>query len=227
MNTKLLVRYFVGQIIILFITGVIMFWSAGRIDWWAAWAVIGVWVVWFMAVDVVILRGDPALLSERLAPPKGAKDWDRAILSVIRLVELARYIIAGLDQRYDWTEGFSVAAQIAGLATCLLSTAVFAWAMASNPFFSQVVRIQTDRGHTVITGGPYRYVRHPSYISTMLFELAISVMLGSWWAIILSGLCVILFIVRTALEDRSLQAELTGYTEYARQVRYRLVPGVW
>jgi protein-S-isoprenylcysteine O-methyltransferase Ste14 len=99
--------------------------------------------------------------------------------------------------------------------------------MASNAFFSQVTRIQLDRGHTVIKGGPYRYVRHPAYISMILFELALSTLLASWWAIIAGGLCAVLFILRTDFEDRTLQTELTGYVDYSRQVRYRLIPGIW
>ncbi|NJD58909.1 MAG: hypothetical protein C3F13_18355 [Anaerolineales bacterium] len=99
--------------------------------------------------------------------------------------------------------------------------------MASNTFFSQVVRIQADRGHTVATGGPYKVVRHPSYLGMVFFELALSTLLASWPAIIIGGICAILFILRTALEDRTLQAELPGYPAYAQRVRYRLVPGIW
>ncbi len=227
MNTKLVALYFLGEILSLVSAGVALFWSAGRIDWWPAWTVIAVWLIWFTAVDMIILRFNPDLMAERLAPPKEAKVWDRAILSVIRLTELVRYILAGLDQRYGWTGDFPLAAQIVALTVCVLSTALFVWAMASNAFFSQVVRIQSDRGHTVATGGPYRYVRHPSYVSTMLFELAMSTLLASWWAIIAGGLCAILLVLRTALEDRTLQAELTGYMDYSRRVRYRLLPGVW
>jgi protein-S-isoprenylcysteine O-methyltransferase Ste14 len=101
------------------------------------------------------------------------------------------------------------------------------WAMVSNSFFSQIVRIQADRGHTVAIGGPYRVVRHPAYVGMILFELAISTLLASWWALAAGGLCASLLILRTALEDRTLQAELEGYGEYARRVRYRLVPGIW
>jgi protein-S-isoprenylcysteine O-methyltransferase Ste14 len=99
--------------------------------------------------------------------------------------------------------------------------------MASNAFFSQVVRIQSERGHAVATGGPYHYVRHPAYIGAILYELAVPVLLASWWALIPSALGAILLILRTALEDRTLQAELTGYVDYARQVRHRLVSGIW
>ena len=101
------------------------------------------------------------------------------------------------------------------------------WAMASNPFFSQIVRIQTDRGHTVAAGGPYLIVRHPGYASLIVCELAISTLFGSWPALAAGGLCAALIILRTALEDRTLRAELTGYADYARRVRYRLLPGIW
>ncbi len=220
-------RFVLGQLVGIAFTGLVMFWSAGRIDWWAAWAVILIWLVWFAAEDFVLLHFNPGLMQERLAPPRQAKVWDRSLLSLIRLLELARYILAGLDQRYGWTEGIPVAAQIVALAVCFLCTALYAWAMASNPFFSQVVRIQTDRGHTVSTGGPYRYVRHPSYAAMVLFEVALSTLLASWWAIIVGGLCSILFILRTALEDRTLQAGLPGYADYAQRVRYHLAPGIW
>ncbi len=206
---------------------VALFWSAGRIDWWPAWAAIAVWLIWFTVMDIIILRFNPDLMAERLSPPKGAKTWDRAILSILRLAQLMRYILAGLDQRYGWTGDFPLAAQIAASTVCVLSTALFTWAMASNTFFSQIVRIQSNHGHTVATGGPYRYVRHPAYVGMILFELALSTLLASWWALVAGGLCAILLLLRTALEDRTLQTELTGYADYSRQVRYRLLPGIW
>ncbi len=227
MKTKLVVLYILGQILSIVVMGVAVFWSAGRIDWWPAWAAIAVWLAWYAAMDIIVIRFNPELMVERLSPPKGAKTWDKTILSILRLMQLVRYILAGLDQRYGWTDGFPLAAQIAALTVCVLSNALFFWALASNAFFSQVVRIQSDHNHVVATGGPYRYVRHPGYVGTILFELALSTLFASWWAIITGGLCAILLILRTALEDRTLQAELPGYVDYAHQVRYRLLPGIW
>ena len=227
MNPKLIVLHFLDEILSICAVGVALFWSAGRIDWWPAWAVIAVWLAWFTAMDILIFRSNPDLLAERLSPPKGAKAWDRAILSALRLTQLARYILAGLDQRQGWTDGFPLAAQIAALTVCVLSCALFTWAMASNPFFSQIVRIQSEHGHAVATTGPYRTVRHPAYAGMILFELALATLLASWWALIASGLCAILLILRTALEDRTLRVELAGYEDYARQVRFRLLPGIW
>jgi protein-S-isoprenylcysteine O-methyltransferase Ste14 len=227
MNKKLIALYILDQILGIVAMAVALFWSAGRIDWWPAWAAIAVWLVFYTAMDITIFRLSPDLIAERLSPPKGAKTWDRAILSILRLTQLARYILAGLDQRYGWTGGFPFAAQIAGLTLCSLCYALLLWAMASNNFFSQIVRIQSDRGHAIVSGGPYRYVRHPAYVGMILFEIAMSTLLASWWALIAGGLCSILIILRTSLEDRTLQVELAGYADYARQVRYRLLPGIW
>jgi protein-S-isoprenylcysteine O-methyltransferase Ste14 len=227
MNKGLIALYFLDEILSIFGMGVALFWSAGRIDWWPAWAAIAVMLVWLTAIGIIIIRFHPDLLVERLAPAKGAKTWDKAIMSILRLTQLVRYILAGLDQRYGWTGGFPLAAQIAAITVCVLGYALLVWALASNKFFSQIVRIQSDRSQAVVTGGPYRYVRHPAYVGMIMFEFAMSTLLASWWALIAGGLCAILLILRTALEDRTLQAELAGYVDYSRQVRYRLLPGIW
>lgn len=227
MSTKVIALYILDQILSIFGVGVALFWPAGRIDWWPAWAAIAVWLVWFTAMDVIILRFNPELMAERLTPPKGAKTWDKVILSILRLTQLVRYILAGLDQHYGWTGGIPLSAQIAALTVCILSCALFVWAMASNTFFSQIVRIQSDHGHAVATEGPYRYMRHPGYVGMILFEFGISTLLASWWAIIAGGLCAVLLILRTALEDRTLRRELDGYDDYARHVRHRLLPAIW
>jgi protein-S-isoprenylcysteine O-methyltransferase Ste14 len=226
-NTKLIVIYFLDEIVSIFAMGVALFWSAGRIDWWAGWIAILVMLVCHTAIGIIIIRFQPDLMAERLHPPKGAKAWDRAIMSILRLAQLARYILAGLDQRYGWTGGFPIIAQLAAIPVCVSGYALLGWALASNNFFSQIVRIQSDRGHAVVAGGPYRYVRHPGYVGMILFELAMPILLDSGLAFLAGGLCAILWILRTGLEDRTLQAELAGYVDYARQVRYRLLPGIW
>jgi len=155
MDTKLIARYAIYQTLNIVGMGVALFWSAGQIDWWPAWASLAVMLAWMTATAIIIFRSNPDLLAERLGPRKGAKAWDTAINSILGLTTLVRYIIAGLDQRYGWTGGFPLAAQIAALAVCFLGYALFVWATASNAFFSQIVRIQSERGHIVVTGGPY------------------------------------------------------------------------
>jgi protein-S-isoprenylcysteine O-methyltransferase Ste14 len=227
MSKRLVALFVLDQVLGIVAMAVAVFWSAGQMDWWPGWAAVAVWLAFYAAMDLLVLRLNPELMVERLSPPAGAKTWDRIILSVLRLLQLARYILAGLDQRHGWTNGFPPAAQISGWIVCVLSYALLLWAMASNNFFSQVVRIQSDRGHAVATNGPYRYVRHPAYVGMILFELAMPILLASWAAVSVSGVCAILLILRTALEDRALKKELSGYDGYARQVRYRLLPGIW
>jgi protein-S-isoprenylcysteine O-methyltransferase Ste14 len=227
MNPKIILRFAVREVMGSAFMGVALFWSAGRIDWWPAWALIVVMLAWSTATAIVILRFNPDLLAERLGPRKGAKPWDMAIMSVIGLATLVRLVLAGLDQRYGWTSGMPLAAQIAALVVVALGYALTVWATASNAFFSQIVRIQSERGHSVATGGPYRYVRHPAYLGTILYELAVPILLASWWTLVIGGLNAVLIVIRTALEDRTLQAELRGYADYARQVRYRLLPIIW
>lgn len=227
MHNRLLLRYAVRETMGLVLLGVALFWSAGRLDWTPGWAVLAVMAAWTLGMAIVMLRYNPSLIAERLGPRKGAKSWDTAIMSVLGLSQLARYILAGLGQRYDWNPGFNDGVQVAALGVCILGNGLVVWATASNAYFSQIVRIQGERGHAVARGGPYRFVRHPAYIGAILFELAVSFVLSSWWAMLPSFLNVVLLTLRTALEDRALQAELPGYADYARQVRYRLLPGVW
>ena len=110
---------------------------------------------------------------------------------------------------------------------CALGYALFTWATAANAFFSRIVRLQLDRGQTVVSSGPYRYLRHPAYLGAIAYNLAVGILLASWPAAAVGLAGALLLVVRTALEDRLLRAELPGYEDYARRVRYRLLPGVW
>jgi protein-S-isoprenylcysteine O-methyltransferase Ste14 len=220
-------RYFLREILGLVAMGAALFWSAGRIDWWQAWAAIAVMTAWTAAMAVAVLRHGPALLAERLGPRKGQKPWDSAIVGLVGLAQLARYVIAGWDRRIGWTGDFALALRLAALTICALGGGLFVWAAASNAFFSRIVRIQTERGQRVVAGGPYRLVRHPAYLGAILYELALPFLLASWWALIAGGVVAALLVLRTVLEDRALRAELRGYEEYALRVRFRLLPGLW
>jgi protein-S-isoprenylcysteine O-methyltransferase Ste14 len=227
MPWRIVLRWSIRETMGVVMVALLLFLSAGRWDWIMGWVLVGTVALWVIATGLVVIPRYPELLAERLGPRKGAKTWDTAIMGLVGLGTIARYIVAGLDVRYGWTTGMPLALQAIGLLIAMLGYALVVWATGSNAFFSMVVRIQKERGHAVATGGPYRFVRHPSYVGTILFELASPIMLGSWWALIPGGLDAILFVVRTALEDRALQAELEGYPAYAERTRYRLVPGLW
>ncbi len=221
------VRWAIRETMGIIMAALILFLSAGRWDWLWGWVAVGTLVYWVGGTALAVIPRHPELLNQRRGPRKDAKAWDMAIVGMLGVLVLAVYLVAGLDVRYVWTVGFPTGAQIAGTIVTLLGYSVLVWATASNAFFSQNVRIQKERSHTVATGGPYRYVRHPGYVGSILAYLGTPVLLGSSWAILLGIVMVALIVVRTALEDKTLQNELPGYQEYAQQVRYRLLPGVW
>jgi protein-S-isoprenylcysteine O-methyltransferase Ste14 len=227
MDTKILARFAFREAVSVVSMGAALFWSAGRIDWWPGWGLIALNCSWIVGTITVIFRRDPDLLDERLTPRKGSKRWDLAIISLHSLLQVATFVIAGLDQRYGWTPGLPVTAQVAALILCCMGYALAVWATASNPFFTYIVRIQADRDHTVVTGGPYHYIRHPSYAGAILALVLVPILLASWPAFVIGSIDAILFVLRASMEDRTLLAELPGYAAYARQVRYRLVPGIW
>jgi protein-S-isoprenylcysteine O-methyltransferase Ste14 len=204
----------------------VLFLSVGRWNWVMGWAFVIATTLWVGATALVVIPRNPELLAERLGPRKGAKTWDAVIMSIIGPALIACYIVAGLDVRYGWTR-ISLPLQIIALIIVVLGYALIVWATAANPFFSLIVRIQQERGHTVAAGGPYRFVRHPAYVGGIAIYIATPVMLSSLWALIPGGLTAVLMLVRTALEDKTLQDELDGYREYAGRVRYRLIPGIW
>jgi protein-S-isoprenylcysteine O-methyltransferase Ste14 len=143
------------------------------------------------------------------------------------IVAIVMLIIAGLDKRFEWSPNLPLLLHITAFVITALGYSLGTWATSVNRFFSAVVRIQRDRGHTVVSSGPYRLIRHPGYAGAVVTSLATPLLLGSLWALIPAVLAVCLIIIRTALEDRTLQEELEGYHDYAERVRYRLLPGVW
>ena len=223
----LIARYALREAVGLVVMAVALFASAGRLDWWPGWAALAVMAAWIAATAFIVIRIHPDLLAERLGPRRGAKTWDVAIMSGLGLAQLARYVVAGLDARYGWTGGMPLATQLAAMALCVAGYAVVVWATAANAYFSQIVRLQPERGQTVVSGGPYRFVRHPGYAGAIVYECALPILLASWWALGISVVTVLLLVIRTALEDRLLRAELAGYAEYAQRVRDRLWVGVW
>ncbi len=201
--------------------------SAGRLDWVAGWLLVILTALWITTTALVVVPRNPELLAERVGPKKGTKTWDTIILGIFGLIGLVQYVVAGLDVRFGWSTGISGAAQVVGLGIAAAGYGLVVWATGTNAFFAQTARIQTERGHRVVTTGPYGRVRHPGYAGMIVFELAAAIMVGSWWVLLLSGVCAALLILRTGLEDRMLQNELPGYKDYAQRVRYRLLPGVW
>ena len=205
----------------------LLFLGAGRPDYWQGWVYLGLNVL-IVFLTAWVLAANPALIEERLKPGQGMKRWDKWYFAISTLAYLGSLIVAALDAgRFGWTKELSVGVYSAGLAIYVLGQAIFLWAKWANRFFSSVVRIQTERGQTVCREGPYRLVRHPGYVGGILFGLSTPLVLGSLWALIPAAIAALSLIVRTYLEDKTLQRELPGYAEYVQRVKYRFLPAVW
>lgn len=196
----------------------------------------GWWQAWFYA-PLIILIGiggrvwaewrHPGLTATRQDRDtiRLAKTWDKVLAPLMALsIAYPTVIVAGLDHRYDWSPDFPVWVNIIGFCLILPGYAFAAWAVAENRFFYSVVCIRKDQGHRVCESGPYRVLRHPGYAGNIYALFGIALALGTLWALIPAIAATIVSIIRTALEDRALQQDLPGYTDYARRVRYRLFP---
>lgn len=209
------------------ILAAILFLTSGRLDWGMAWLLPGALFACALVNLVVLMRVNPEVVEERLQRRKGVKRWDRVLVAIMAAFGLALLLVAGFDERFGWSPQMAPSLRTAGLAVFVLGNLLFLWAMAVNKFFSKLVRTQEERGHHVVTAGPYQHVRHPGYVGWILMTFSIPVILGSVWAVVPAGLATCVMLVRTVLEDRTLKEELDGYTDYAEQVRYRLLPGIW
>ncbi|MGE5606157.1 MAG: methyltransferase family protein [Bacteroidota bacterium] len=221
-------KWLVKSVASLVIYGMLLFLSAGRLDWIEGWAYFGIIFLTQIFSAVVLIPRRPDLIAERSKLQEGTKKWDLFLAPVIAILgPLAMIVTAGLDARLGWSVPMDIGLWLLGLALVLGSGMFGLWAMASNPFFAATVRIQEDRGQTVVRGGPYRLVRHPGYLGSIIFNLATPLALGSRWTYLPALVIFILLLVRTGLGDRTLRDELSGYSEYSTVTRYRLIPGVW
>lgn len=200
-----------------------------RWDWWEAWVYAILYILGFAASRALAARRHPDLLAERarFMQHENVKPWDRLLAPLVVLVSGLIAVVAGLDALLGWSPRFGLAVKILSLVIILAGYALGSYALIENRFFSGMVRIQAERGHRVVSSGPYRWIRHPGYAGALLGYLGTPFLLDSPWAFLPAAISSALLIIRTDLEDRALQAELEGYRDYARRVRYRLLPGVW
>lgn len=232
MNTQakfMSIRTIVQLVFVLIVMPLLPMLISGVWDWWEAWIYAILTFFGFIISRGLASRRHPDILDERARSMglQGAKPWDKILAPVVALGSFVILIVAGVDKLNGWTAPYSITAKIATVIVIVLGYALGTWALVENKFFSGVVRIQSDRGHRVVTTGPYRFVRHPGYAGALWTYLAIPILLDSIWAFIPALLLVFALVLRTSLEDQTLQAELPGYKEYTQKTRYRLFPGIW
>jgi len=210
-----------------YVAAVLMF-AAGSWKWIAGWVYVIIFLLFDLATALVVFPRSPELLIERSIAHSDAKTWDKIIMPLAAgILPLISWIVAGLNLRLGWNPPLSREIQLLAVCITILGHGIIVWAMSANAFFSPLVRIQKERGHTVAEDGPYRIIRHPGYLGAIFFSISVPMMLGSWWAVIPGLASVILYIVRTSLEDQTLQDELSGYREFSERVKFRLIPGLW
>jgi len=222
--------YWARLVIVYLIIPAILLVCGGDIAWWQAWVFAAMIVAVGVASRAWGERRHPGLMAERAkfdqAPD--VKPWDKVLAPLMAVsVSFPLVIVAGLDHRFGWSPAFPLWLNLIGFILIAAGYAFASWAMAENRFFSGVVRIQTDREHAVCDSGPYRILRHPGYAGNALALPGIALALSSVWTLIPAAAALVIIMIRTALEDRTLQEELPGYREYAQRVRYRLILGIW
>lgn len=222
--------YWFGLLFVYLLIPAILFLCAWDLGWWQGWVYS---ILVFLAGVVgrsLAEKRHPGLMRERKNSETnvGVKQWDKVLAPLMAFsIGFPLVIVAGLDHKNGWSPAFPLWLIVLGFVLIAVGYAFADWALLVNRFFSGTVRIQSERGHVVCDTGPYRIVRHPGYVGNLIPLAGIVLALGSLWTILPAAFAAVIIIVRTALEDRTLQAELPGYAEYAKQVKYRLIPGLW
>jgi protein-S-isoprenylcysteine O-methyltransferase Ste14 len=236
-NKPVIWRAIVQMVIVVLLAPFIPMIISGRWDWWQAWAYAVVSILAFIISRLFVRRKHPDLIAERarFMDAKDTKSWDKVLAPLVGLGSIFILVAAGLEKYYalspvsslTLTPSASLGTSLIALAGLILGYGFSSWALIENRFFSGTVRIQTERGHHVISTGPYRIVRHPGYAGGLFGYLFIPLLLDSLWAWLPTILLAVVLVLRTALEDKTLQAELPGYKEFAGKTKYRLFPGIW
>jgi protein-S-isoprenylcysteine O-methyltransferase Ste14 len=225
-NRTLLTAQIAGMLVVFALA---LFLAAGTIAWPAGWIFLVLFFGFTIAISRWLLRHNPGLLTERMTGigKPDQKTWDKVFFGVANLFFLAWLVLMPLDAvRFHWSQmpGWL---QVVGAVLLLCSFYLFFLTFRENSYLSPAVRVQTDRGQTVVATGPYHYVRHPMYATAIIFLVGTTLLLGSWYGLVLGLLLVVAIALRAVQEERTLRAELPGYDAYMAQVRYRLVPYVW
>ena len=223
-------KYWVGLVITYLFILLALLISGWDLDWWQGWLYSVLFLVIGIGSRVLAEKKHPGLMVERskFGKDQNVKPWDKILAPLMGLsLSFPLFIVAGLDHHFAWSPEFPIWLNILGFLLIISGYVFASWAIIENRFFSSVTRIQMDRGHVVCDSGPYRIVRHPGYAGNLLALPGIVLALGSVWTIIPVIVALIIAVIRTALEDKTLQEELPGYRDYVRRVPYRLIPGVY
>jgi protein-S-isoprenylcysteine O-methyltransferase Ste14 len=223
MKTSLFLKQAFGALV--FFSAIFL--CAGRLYYWQGLIYVGIGLI-MLILNYTALRLDADLIKERSRPGEGVKKWDKVILGLSFLVTIGMYVVAGFDSgRFHWSPEFHWSLYALGIALTITGQLLFLIAQKQNRFFSSTVRIQNDRGHTVCDTGLYKIVRHPAYMGSVIQSIGFPLIFGSLWSIIPASVSIVLLVIRTRLEDKTLVVELKGYSDYTRHTKDKLIPWLW
>ncbi|OCC02474.1 isoprenylcysteine carboxyl methyltransferase [Labrys sp. WJW] len=223
----MIVKLVLQNLVFVAIMALVLFLSAGTLAWASAWAYLAVSLAVGLASGLWLARTDPGLLAERMrlrAPEQPRADkWFMLVFLVVAVVW---FVVIGLDRRLQ-ASAMPLPLEALGLALYLASTLFIMWVFRENSFAAPVVKVQAERHHHVVSTGPYAFVRHPMYAGVMLYFIGTPLLIGSWWGLAMMPVFFLAFAIRSRIEERTLMTGLPGYADYARRVRYRMLPGIW
>jgi len=224
-NLKLVIGQFIGFFALF---GLSLFVPAGTFAWAAGWVFLTMFLGFYLSLNLWLFKHNPGLLQERTKLSRsGQKGWDKFLFPILMILPFALLALTALDAvRFHWSS-MPAPLQGFGVLFLLISFRLFFLTFRENSFLSTVVRVQEDRKHSVISTGPYHYVRHPMYSGFLLFIMGTPLLLRSWYGVILGAIFMVILAIRAVLEERTLRDELSGYSDYMAQVKYRLIPYVW
>ena len=223
----MIVKLVLQNLVFVAIMALVLFLSAGTLAWASAWAYLAVSLAVGLASGLWLARTDPGLLAERMrlrAPEQPRADkWFMLVFLVVAVVW---FVVIGLDRRLQ-ASAMPLPLEAVGLALYLASTLFIMWVFRENSFAAPVVKVQAECHHHVVSTGPYAFVRHPMYAGVMLYFIGTPLLIGSWWGLAMMPVFFLAFAIRSRIEERTLMTGLPGYADYARRVRYRMLPGIW
>ena len=223
------VKQQIGQFIGIFVAfALALFLPAGTLVWYAGWIFLALFFSFYLAVTIWLYHHNPGLLQERMRLRTSDQlAWDKVLFPLLMIIPFAWLIFMSFDAvRFHWSP-LPVWLEFVGVVVLVCSFYLLFLTFRENAYLSPVVRIQEERGHTVVSTGPYHYVRHPMYAAMLVFVVGTSLLLGSGYGILLALLFMVVLARRAVLEERTLREELHGYAAYMTQVKYRLIPYVW
>lgn len=223
MSAKLFFQAIIKFLIGVVIVGVLIFLPAGTFAFYNGWLFMGVLFIPMMIAGIVMMIKNPKLLSSRLDVKEKQKEQG-LVIKLSGLMFIVGFVVAGLDFRFGWIK---LAEWIPYVFAGVLICAYLLWAevLRENTYLSRTIKV--EKGQTVIDTGLYAIVRHPMYTASVILFLAMPLVLGSLVAFFVFLLYPIIIIIRILYEEKYLEKELVGYTEYKKKVKYRLIPFIW